>query len=109
LINPRRKEYYIMMRGRFEKGRWVEEPSHQASASGSHNDLTERLIGAKASFGKGLDDLLSVGRDLVTTQEGRNHIGRSMDQAGVEIMGTLEETARKATEYISSVLEKRKD
>lgn len=96
------------MGGRFEKGRWVEEPTKQAS--GSQEDLTERLSEAKASFGKGLDDLLSVGRDLLTTQEGRRHIGRSMDQAGAEIMGTLEETAKKATEYISSVLEqKRKD
>ncbi|WP_146201124.1 hypothetical protein [Methanospirillum lacunae] len=99
-----------MMGGQFEKGRWVEEPTQQASATGSPDDLTERLSQAKASFGKGLDELLSVGKELLTTQEGRKHIGRSMDQTGAEIMGTLEETARKATEYISSVLEqKRKD
>jgi len=99
-----------MMGGRFEKGRWVEEPSVEASSSDSQEDLTERLTEAKASFGKGLDDLLAVGRDLLTTDEGRRHIGRSMDQAGAEIMGTLEETAKKATEYISGILDqKRKD
>jgi len=103
-----KKEYYIMMGGRFEKGRWVDEPSGQASDSVSGDELSERLAVAKASFGKGLDDLLAVGRDLLTTDEGRRHIGRSMDQAGAEIMGTLEETARKATEYISGVLDQKR-
>lgn len=102
-----KKEYYIMTVGHFENGRWVEEPLEQEPPSGPKNDLDERVAAAKASFGKGLSDLLSVGSDLLTTNEGRRHIGKTMDKASGEIMVTLEETAKKATDYISSLLEQK--
>ena len=94
-----------MTDGRFEKGRWVEEPSEQALPTGTTENLEERVAVARSSFGKGLNDLLSVSSDLLTTNEGRRHIGRTMDKASEEILGTLEDAARKATDYLSSLLE----
>ena len=94
-----------MTEGRFENGRWVEEPQEQIPPSAPANKLEERVEAARSSFGKGLDDLLAVSKELVTTEEGRRHIGRTMDKAGAEIMVTLEETAKKATDYISSLLD----
>jgi hypothetical protein len=96
-----------MTEGRFEKGRWVEEPETSASSGDLNDDLHERIASAKVSFGKGLDDILSVGRELVTTDEGRRHIGKAMDKAGGEIMSALEEAARSASEYINSILEQK--
>ena len=99
-----------MSDGRFEKGRWVEETDSVSASCSSSDDLPERVAATRSSFGKGLDDLLAVGRDLFTTEEGRRHIGRQMDKAGEEMMKTLEETARTATEYISSLMDpKRRD
>ena len=97
-----------MTDGRFEKGRWVEEPSEQVYQSEIRDDLEKRVTDARHSFGKGLDDLLLVGRDLLTTEEGRRHIGRTMDKAGEEIMVTLEDTAKKATDYISGLLDQKR-
>jgi len=96
-----------MTEGRFEKGRWVEE-KQEPSPSIHEPELEQRVAAARISFGKGLDDLLSVGRDLLTTEEGRKHIGRTMDKASSEIMVTLEDNAKKATEYISSLLEQKR-
>jgi len=99
-----------MSEGHFEEGKWIEEPLGEVPSTESTDDLAIKVSAAKSSFGKGLDDLLSVSKDLLTTQEGRHHIGKSMDQAGAEIMSTLEETAKKATDYISGILDqKRKD
>ena len=97
-----------MSPGRFEKGRWVEEPEQPLPSMDQNSDLQERVAQARSSFGKGLDDLLSVGRELITTEEGRRHIGKTMDKASGEIMVSLEEAAKAATDYISSLLEQKK-
>jgi len=76
------------------------------SSSDNDSGLEEKVTAAKISFGKGLDDLLCVGKDLLTTEEGRKHIGKTMDSATREIMGTLDEAARQATDYVNSLLEK---
>jgi hypothetical protein len=105
-----KKEYYIMSDGRFEKGRWVEEEQPSSPPSVHDTNLEDRVTAACSSFGKGLDDLLAVGRDLLTTEEGRTHIGKTMDKASEEILNRLEETAKAATDYINNLLEpKRKE
>ncbi len=91
--------------GRFEKGRWVEEPEKSTSSDEPVVLLEEKVAAARSSFGKGLDDLLAVSKDLITTEEGRRHIGKTMDKAGAEILVNLEETAKKATDYLSNLLE----
>ena len=96
-----------MTEGRFEKGRWVDEPESSSPPGDLNKDLQERVAAARTSFGKGLDDLLSVGKELVTTEEGRRHIGKNLDKAGEEIMSTLEEAAQSASEYINGFLEQK--
>jgi hypothetical protein len=98
-----------MTDGRFEKGRWVEEAEQTSSAFDNDTGLEERLAAARSSFEKGLDDILTVGRDLVTTEEGRKHIGRTIDKASEDIMVRLEDTAKAATDYINSLLEQKRE
>ncbi|MFH0967796.1 MAG: hypothetical protein V1862_08960 [Methanobacteriota archaeon] len=97
-----------MSTGRFEKGRWVEDTEPISSSPEHEVNLEDRVAAARSSFGKGLDDLLTVGRDLLTTDEGRRHIGRTMDKASGDIMVRLEDTAKVATDYISSLLEQKR-
>lgn len=94
-----------MTEGRFEKGRWVTEPLPEATSETTPERLEERVTSARTSFAKGLDELIAVSKDLVTTEEGRQVIGRSMDKAGAEIMGSLEDATKKATDYFSTLLE----
>ncbi len=96
-----------MSEGHFEKGRWVEDAEKNDHSNDQNDDINSRFKEATASFGKGLDDLLSVGRELVTTEEGRRHIGKSMDKAGADIMTALEDAARSASDYIGSILEQK--
>ena len=96
-----------MTDGRFEKGRWVTESQPASPPSDQDTNLEERVLIARASFGKGLDDLLAVGRDLVTTDEGRRHIGRTMDKVTEDIMAKLEVSAKAATDYMSSLFDQK--
>lgn len=96
-----------MTEGRFEKGRWVEENEGDDIGLKHQDCLEDRLAAAKKNLGKGLDEILSVGQELVTTEEGRKHLGRSMDQTCNQIMGALEDTARKANDFINTLLDQR--
>jgi hypothetical protein len=98
-----------MTKGRFEQGRWIEEQDAAPSVSMDGDVLEDRLVAAKKSFGKGLDDILSIGHELLTTEEGRRHLGRSMDKTCNEVIGTLEETARKASELLNSLLDQKRN
>ncbi|HWQ67934.1 MAG TPA: hypothetical protein VN372_13835 [Methanospirillum sp.] len=94
-----------MSSGRFEKGMWIEETEEETNDPSSSQNLEKRVSAATETFGRGLDDLISVSKELLTTEEGRKHIGKKMDQASGEVISTLEETARKATDYINKLLE----
>lgn len=97
-----------MTDGRFEKGRWVPDSQPDSPPSDQSNSLEERVAAARKSFGKGLDDILAIGHDLISTEEGRQHIGRTMDKATEDIMAKLEESAQAATDYINSIFNQKK-
>ncbi len=57
--------------GHFEKGRWVEEERHVPSSADNQDDIETRLRSAAGQIGRGIDELLAAGGDLIGTQEGR--------------------------------------
>lgn len=96
-----------MTEGRFEKGRWVEDQTNGISRSDDGPGLEERLAVARVSFEKGLNDILTIGQELLTTDQGRRHIGKTMDKACNEIRETMEDTAKKATDFINDLLDQK--
>lgn len=87
--------------GHFENGRWVEEPDTADSGSLEDTDIEIRLRTAAGQIGKGIDELLAIGSELIGSQEGRQHIGRKLDQITGDIMNTCEEIRREGMDFIN--------
>jgi len=56
-------------KGYFEQGRWVEEPITAAPAP-SETQIEEKISGVSTSVMSAIDNVVTVTRDLVTTEEG---------------------------------------
>ena len=87
--------------GHFKNGRWVEEPDTTYSGSQQDTDIDIRLRTAAGQIGKGIDELFAIGSELIGSQEGRQHIGRKLDQITGEIMNTCEEIRREGMDFIN--------
>jgi hypothetical protein len=72
--------------GHFEKGRWVEDDSPAPSSSDTQDDIETRLRSAAGQIGRGIDELLAAGSDLIGTQEGRQHVCEDIRREGVEFI-----------------------
>ncbi|MBN1432360.1 MAG: hypothetical protein JW931_06270 [Methanomicrobiaceae archaeon] len=97
-------------KGHFEKGKWVEEkeaeaentavemPQKSTGAGKEENkenvdDFDEKIAELKSSVSKNLNDLFGVGKALLTTEKGRNHLAKKMKKAEEKIDKTIEDIA----------------
>ena len=87
--------------GHFDKGRWVEDAASEPSSEDHQEDLEIRLRTAAGQIGRGIDELLATGSDLIGTQEGRQHLGRKLDQITGEVMQICEDIRREGIEFIN--------
>ncbi|MCK9630204.1 MAG: hypothetical protein M0R30_01060 [Methanoregula sp.] len=73
--------------GRFEKGVWVEEPvaPKTPAAANNENPIDARLAAASRSVISAMDDLAKATHDLVATEEGKKHIGKTVKEKTDEI------------------------
>jgi len=93
-------------RGHFDKGRWVSDPADADGPSSSEPQddmeaMEARLRNAAGQIGRGIDELLSAGSDLIGTQEGRQHLGRKLDRISGDLMSACEEIRREGIEFIN--------
>ena len=92
--------------GHFENGRWVEgtpeEPSSaEPSTSEPQDDIEARLRAAAGQIGRGIDDLIAAGSDLFGTPEGRQHLGKKMDQITGDLIQACDDLKRDGKEYFN--------
>ena len=89
-------------KGHFEKGRWVEdEETREDTASapgkdeetGNLEDFDEKIEELKNSISKNLGDLFGVGKALITTDKGREHLAKKVKKAEEKIDKTIEDIA----------------
>ena len=96
-------------KGHFDKGRWVEEkdvveektagtgeesPGPEAGGeSGSADDFDEKIAEIKSSVSKNLSDLFGIGKALVTTEKGREHLAKKVKKAEEKMEKTIEDIA----------------
>lgn len=96
-------------KGHFEKGRWVEEEetveketsavSKDSSESktgwegGSVDDFDEKISELKSSVSKNLSDLFGIGKALITTEKGREHLAKKVKKAEKKIEKAIEDVA----------------
>ncbi len=94
-------------KGHFEKGRWVEEKDvveektagageespGPGEKSGSVDDFDEKIAELKSSVSKNLSDLFGIGKALVTTEKGREHLAKKVKKAEEKMEKTIEDIA----------------
>jgi hypothetical protein len=76
-------------KGHFEQGRWVEEIEPSAAPAGG-NVIDKRLTDATKSILSSIDDMINVTRDLVTTEEGKQYIEKTMKDTHSHVQKSFE-------------------
>ena len=77
-------------KGHFVQGRWVEDSPAPARSAGS-SDIETRLSQTTKSVIASIDDVMSVTRDLVTTEEGRKYIEKTVRDTEKQVQRSFDE------------------
>jgi hypothetical protein len=77
-------------KGRFEKGQWVAESERPVTLA-SGNDIDKRFSVATKAVLSSVDDVMKVTRDLVTTEEGKQYIEKTIKDTQTQIQRSFDE------------------
>jgi hypothetical protein len=83
-------EYMTEKKGHFEQGRWVEEIESPAPPT-EGNVIDTRFSEATKSVISSIDNVMKVTRDLVTTEEGKQYIEKSVKDTQTQIQRSFDE------------------
>jgi hypothetical protein len=75
--------------GHFEKGRWVVGPEPQAPQA-SEEAIDKRLSEATKAVILSIDNVMSVTRDLVATDEGKQYVEKTIKDTQVQIQQSFD-------------------
>lgn len=87
--------------GHFDNGRWVEDSKPESQPKTDQVEIEERLKSAAGKVGKGIDEIFAIGNDLLNTPDGRQHLGKKLDQVTGELITTLEDIRREGIDFIN--------
>ena len=87
-------------KGHFEKGVWVEEKEPVVAPAGDAV-MDKRLSDATTSVKTSVDDAIKVVHDLVTTEEGKQYIEKTMKDVQSQLEKSFDEILRKAKEDLA--------
>jgi len=77
-------------KGRFEKGVWVEEKEAPVTNKGG-NVIDKRFSDATQSLISSVNDVMNVTHDLVTTEEGKQYIEKTLRDTQVQVQKSFDE------------------
>ena len=77
-------------KGRFEKGQWVVEKDPPVTPA-SGNDIDKRFSEATKAVVSSVDEVMKVTRDLVTTEEGKKYIEKTIKDTQTQIQRSFDE------------------
>jgi len=77
-------------KGHFECGAWVSDPDPAATALASAG-FERRFSDATASVVTSVHGMIGVTRDLITTEEGKQYIGRTVSGTGSQVRRSIDE------------------
>ena len=97
------KEYVIFMteaKGHFEQGRWIEDPV--PAPVSTEIPIDGRICTAKTTVIAAMDDVANVTRDLVTSEEGKKYIEKTLKDTTVQVQRSFEEILIRTKSEIDS-------
>ena len=77
-------------KGRFEKGQWVVE-SEPPVIPASGNDIDKRFSEATKGVISSVDEVMKVTHELVTTEEGKQYIEKTIKDTQTQIQRSFDE------------------
>ena len=80
----------IEKKGHFEKGLWVEETVPPVTPK-SENVIDKRFSDATQSLISSVNDVMKVAHDLVTTEEGKQYIEKTLKDTQAQIQKSFDE------------------
>jgi len=87
--------------GRFDNGRWVKDTEPENQPKTEQVEVEDRLKSAAGKLGKGIDEIIEIGNDLLNSPEGRQQLGKKLDQVTGELIITLEDIHREGIDFIN--------
>ena len=97
--------------GRFVNGRWIEGKLSGAAGSDSTGESVNfgaRITQVRADVSRVLGDVLSLGKDILGSEEGRQHVESQIKKAGDDISATLSTLGNEATKSFEEAFDKMK-
>ena len=82
-------------KGHFEKGLWVEDPV-AAPAAQEEQQIDIRLADATRSVISAMDHLVKVTGDLITTDEGKKHIEKTVNETTAQVQKSFDDILKQA-------------
>jgi hypothetical protein len=78
-------------KGHYEKGQWVVESDPLVTPPADGNEIDKRFSEATKSVIASVDDVMKVTRDLVTTEEGKQYIEKTIKNTQTQIQKSFDE------------------
>ncbi len=103
-------------RGYFKDGVWIEEPVEEeetggqgsAEAGGEAFDVEELVGEAKESVKKAVNNVVTLGKNLFGTEQGRKHLEKEARKAGEKLEDAIEDAVETAKKEFEKAKEKAK-
>ena len=94
-------------KGHFEKGLWVEEKEPSATPTGAPV-IDKRLSDATKSVISSVDDMMKVTRDLLTTEEGKQYLEKTLKDTQTQIQKSFDEIISKLKDELDKKVKNKK-
>ena len=75
--------------GHFEQGRWVKDPV--SVSPGNEIRIDARISTATTAVRAAMDEVATVTRDLVTSEEGKRYIEKTLQDTTVQVQKSFED------------------
>lgn len=92
-------------KGHFEKGIWVDEA---AAPKKEESQIDIRLTAATRSVISAMDELAKATHDLVTTEEGKKHIEKTMKETTAQVQKSFDDILSKAKAEMEKAVKPKK-
>jgi hypothetical protein len=96
-------------KGHFEHGRWVDGEPPDAAGSGSDEDTVDfgiRIEAVSADISRVIGNVISLGRDIIKTDEGRQHVESQVKKFGDDLSVTLNHLGNEAAKTVEQAFDK---
>jgi hypothetical protein len=93
--------------GHFERGRWVKDEEPDAAGQNSDEkvaDFSARIKAAQSEVSRVFGDVLSLGKDIMTTEEGKQHIEDQVKKTSDDIISTLNHLGNEAAKTVEKTV-----